>query len=107
MRYPLVTGVQTCALPILTLLMIFRQSPELEMRGRGLWKRDPGDTRKRERSEERRVGRECRSRWAPYEVSSRDWSSDVCSSDLNTLNDIQAIARARDAGEGSLEGGPG
>src|ERR1035438_3990124 len=43
------------------------------------------------RSEERRVGKECRSRRAP-EYSSRrrhtrclsDWSSDVCSSDLGT-----------------------
>src|ERR1035441_9683382 len=42
------------------------------------------------RSEERRVGKECRSRWSPYPSSRRrhtrclsDWSSDVCSSDLN------------------------
>src|ERR1035438_5296036 len=41
------------------------------------------------RSEERRVGKECRSRWSPYHSSKRrhtrclsDWSSDVCSSDL-------------------------
>src|ERR1039458_2849814 len=41
------------------------------------------------RSEERRVGKECRSRWSPYHSSRRrhtrclsDWSSDVCSSDL-------------------------
>src|ERR1035438_8939490 len=41
------------------------------------------------RSEERRVGKECRSRWSPYLSSRRrhtrclsDWSSDVCSSDL-------------------------
>src|ERR1039458_3308305 len=43
----------------------------------------------RTRSEERRVGKECRSRWSPYLSSRRrhtrclsDWSSDVCSSDL-------------------------
>src|SRR5437016_3276211 len=42
------------------------------------------------RSEERRVGKECRSRWSPYNSSRRrhtrlvsDWSSDVCSSDLS------------------------
>src|ERR1035441_6966326 len=42
-----------------------------------------------ERSEERRVRKECRSRWSPYLSSRRrhtrclsDWSSDVCSSDL-------------------------
>src|SRR5436305_2049616 len=41
------------------------------------------------RSEERRVGKEWRSRWAAYHSSrrrhtrcGRDWSSDVCSSDL-------------------------
>ena len=42
------------------------------------------------RSEERRVGKECRSRWSPYpfkqktayEMNLCDWSSDVCSSDL-------------------------
>src|ERR1043166_2125360 len=33
------------------------------------------------RSEERRVGKEWRSRWAT-EIPKRDWSSDVCSSDL-------------------------
>src|SRR3712207_9566809 len=62
-----VTGVQTCALPILTqsipvytqtgidwvnktkmMDVILRHYPELE------------------RSEERRVGKECRSRWSPY-----------------------------------------
>src|SRR5467141_51625 len=43
----------------------------------------------RSRSEERRVGKECRSRWTPYLSRRRrhtrfkcDWSSDVCSSDL-------------------------
>src|SRR5437899_53499 len=42
------------------------------------------------RSEERRVGKECRSRWLRYLSSRRrhtrclsDWSSDVCSSDLS------------------------
>src|ERR1039458_2963665 len=42
-----------------------------------------------DRSEERRVGKECRSRWSPYHSNKRrhtrclsDWSSDVCSSDL-------------------------
>src|SRR5690554_18239 len=39
------------------------------------------------RSEERRVGKECRARWAPesrrrHTRCGRDWSSDVCSSDL-------------------------
>src|SRR6201993_1773510 len=56
-----VTGVQTCALPIsprtvsswsrtTTITTSIRRSP----------------SRCRRRSEERRVGQECRSRWAPY-----------------------------------------
>src|SRR2546430_3172480 len=56
-----VTGVQTCALPI---------SWDLEF----LWSLDFGawnfrrrcQRQKKARSEERRVGKECRSRWSPY-----------------------------------------
>src|SRR5687768_15408749 len=53
------------------------------------------------RSEERRVGKECRSREEPYDSSrrrhtrcSRDWSSDVCSSDLAGRASPFADARA-------------
>src|SRR6266699_4148635 len=54
-----VTGVQTCALPISPLPLGHvqpRQSPKDAPTGR---LRPP-------RSEERRVGKECRSRWSPY-----------------------------------------
>src|SRR2546427_6958559 len=63
-----VTGVQTCALPILASPLPFRV----------LFPRLPGlavmlcsfpdrtNTLVRTRSEERRVGKECRSRWSPY-----------------------------------------
>src|SRR2546430_11417284 len=69
-----VTGVQTCALPI------FRQrtaiedragvpdlaAPSQEARPVGL-ELDAADRRPlHRRSEERRVGKECRSRWSPY-----------------------------------------
>src|SRR5436309_15274375 len=72
-----VTGVQTCALPI-CLVRRIAERPVEECRRR---KRDPQlhatearrqDGREaeeivaRERSEERRVGKECRSRWSPY-----------------------------------------
>src|SRR2546430_4257381 len=81
-----VTGVQTCALPIwkgeagftlpevLTaiLLFIFILGGTLDVfdgfvtRNRTNSKmNDAGDTA-RTRSEERRVGKECRSRWSPY-----------------------------------------
>src|SRR5947209_20440209 len=73
-----VTGVQTCALPISwgTIGRTICRSRSFENDRRNL--RSPGqerpaawtrtDRRKEigERSEERRVGKECRSRWSPY-----------------------------------------
>src|SRR5260370_32028749 len=84
-RYSSVTGVQTCALPIL------RNSdglPEIRVRAetrifeQSIWGSTltrisgrPSEFRTitrfnlqlpRNRSEERRVGKECRSRWSPY-----------------------------------------
>src|SRR2546430_8352346 len=76
-----VTGVQTCALPIFTRLGADRVREEWRRlcRGRRWLKRHPTDERRRlpvwrslvlwrslVRSEERRVGKECRSRWSPY-----------------------------------------
>src|SRR6266511_2268847 len=56
-----VTGVQTCALPILERLK--RSSPDVVL----LDVRMPKMTGiEFLRSEERRVGKECRSRWSPY-----------------------------------------
>src|SRR2546430_3113799 len=58
-----VTGVQTCALPILFTLRA--KSPF--RRPQGIFQRGPArEDRRRQRSEERRVGKECRSRWSPY-----------------------------------------
>src|SRR6201991_2792422 len=62
-RDKLVTGVQTCALPI---------SQQGGGRGQGGGaggggrRRRPGRLRALHRSEERRVGKEGRSRWSPY-----------------------------------------
>src|SRR5215510_1486145 len=65
-RYGHVTGVQTCALPISDHLLggdvdrvgndgqLPPTQPARDLRGGG------------QRSEERRVGKECRSRWSPY-----------------------------------------
>src|SRR5688572_32528415 len=77
-----VTGVQTCALPISHPTAVrrpFRAPPAVagaacatdRRRGRraGAGRRTgaPSPTRsRRHRSEERRVGKECRSRWSPY-----------------------------------------
>src|SRR5439155_12458443 len=59
-----VTGVQTCALPISGGRFGRRRHRRgytgLRRHRRGLWRG------RRLRSEERRVGKECRSRWAPY-----------------------------------------
>ena len=74
------TGVQTCALPILLTASAFAQAPE-KMSYQAVI-RDAGNTLVTSqavgmrlqvlqgsvfgRSEERRVGKECRSRWSPY-----------------------------------------
>src|SRR2546427_6642096 len=68
-----VTGVQTCALPILP------QAQQIDILGRvpirpsrdevehlEPRRQDLADVSSRMRSEERRVGKECRSRWSPY-----------------------------------------
>src|SRR5260370_27658508 len=58
-----VTGVQTCALPILGELS--HEEAQVHTRRAGV---RCGSLRNigRDRSEERRVGKECRSRWSPY-----------------------------------------
>src|SRR5882757_5139473 len=61
-----VTGVQTCALPI---CRGRRARPALRSRRRDRRRagaRDGGRRPGLDRSEERRVGKECRSRWSPY-----------------------------------------
>src|SRR5216684_4695845 len=58
-----VTGVQTCALPISRLLQE-KVSRRCSMAGPPTL--HSGDWATRARSEERRVGKECRSRWSPY-----------------------------------------
>src|SRR2546425_4073485 len=84
-RDKLVTGVQTCALPIYrrsTAQLVDVRSPD-EFTGKVIAPPGMNETAQRgghipsavnvpwaqavqERSEERRVGKECRSRWSPY-----------------------------------------
>src|SRR5258708_31720168 len=65
-RDDLVTGVQTCALPIYSSLsddnsaFDLARLRQLAMSGTSVDRPIGG------RSEERRVGKECRSRWSPY-----------------------------------------
>src|SRR5256885_6812196 len=69
-----VTGVQTCALPILRRLVEFGalKDPDAKKLVRTDLGLIPPERRRTtgqyflERSEERRVGKECRSRWSPY-----------------------------------------
>src|SRR5215207_11135507 len=61
-RDPLVTGVQTCALPIFRLAGSLLGLPKDVL---GLLRGFLGYTQAG-RSEERRVGKECRTRWSPY-----------------------------------------
>src|SRR5215469_18000840 len=57
-----VTGVQTCALPI----SAPRRRPEPGPAPRRRATAREGRIYRPRRSEERRVGKECRSRWSPY-----------------------------------------
>src|SRR2546430_13517531 len=66
-----VTGVQTCALPIWTTTTLRAPSPVVTVTGEGARKvvvvlDTSASMKARDRSEERRVGKECRSRWSPY-----------------------------------------
>src|SRR2546430_13405456 len=58
-----VTGVQTCALPIFAAVVGWLMSAS---RCRCKPRRPTYATERVDRSEERRVGKECRSRWSPY-----------------------------------------
>src|SRR2546425_9563294 len=72
-RDKLVTGVQTCALPIFQAFMVVNQTLILvATENQGLVHHHERlevrlhPARCPPRSEERRVGKECRSRWSPY-----------------------------------------
>src|SRR2546425_10378383 len=88
-RDKLVTGVQTCALPIIQdgIRRMYRDGESIfyyltvmnepyampAMPGdvkdgilNGMYRFRASENKKSKRSEERRVGKECRSRWSPY-----------------------------------------
>src|SRR2546423_8996249 len=73
-RYKLVTGVQTCALPIWARERPSHTSKPMALAGADHVKSTAplvmlllaGARLVAGRSEERRVGKECRSRWSPY-----------------------------------------
>src|SRR2546430_6859776 len=61
-----VTGVQTCALPICSYFRRFESNYYLQQTWHESSREAGGENRHNYRSEERRVGKECRSRWSPY-----------------------------------------
>src|SRR2546429_1706901 len=62
-----VTGVQTCALPICGVPYLYSSTAAAGLRGGSVVRPTYGNSRDNwYRSEERRVGKECRSRWSPY-----------------------------------------
>src|ERR1044071_8738980 len=65
-RYPLVTGVQTCALPIYFAVPLTVNYNEVWSFKTFKKEFDTTTNTVVTRSEERRVGKECRSRWSPY-----------------------------------------
>src|SRR6266404_8259618 len=78
-RDKLVTGVQTCALPI------SRIPPPAAGCGRRVsLKRRMSTSSLASRSEERRVGKECRSRWPPYHSKKKERAVIHSRSHVNT-----------------------
>src|SRR5215216_7781140 len=74
-RDDLVTGVQTCALPISDDVGRSPREPRERLRAAGGrdGRRGGRRARRRRRSEERRVGKECRSRWSPYHSKKKQY----------------------------------
>src|SRR5438034_9417406 len=78
-----VTGVQTCALPIFAFrgLSCLAKARLLDRRHKPIVcpildeapdpLPAPADSHEESRSEERRVGKECRSRWEPYHIKKK------------------------------------
>src|SRR6478672_7767548 len=69
-RYLIVTGVQTCALPIYGGCAHHRAHHPAALSG-------PAAGHGDRRSEERRVGKECRSRWSPYHYKKKKQRLDI------------------------------
>src|SRR5687767_15805379 len=66
-RDKLVTGVQTCALPISIAFGEISATENAPISPKAIAQPQPAaKTTRPIRSEERRVGKECRSRWSPY-----------------------------------------
>src|SRR5437667_769236 len=61
-----VTGVQTCALPISRPQAALDHARDRDVEPRCGLVTPVGRAVRNQRSEERRVGKECRSRWSPY-----------------------------------------
>src|SRR5438046_8976738 len=85
-----VTGVQTCALPISrwgeAAAFFVNAASFVAVIIALLAVRNDGRPRPRRRSEERRVGKECRSRWSPYhEKKKKDKKEGTRTGDTATI----------------------
>src|SRR5215510_16204814 len=86
-----VTGVQTCALPI-----YLRNAGMMALEAQAVGRDDAVELVQRGRSEERRVGKECRSRRPPYHLKKKN-NRDTklfakifyCSNKTKHITDIQ------------------
>src|SRR6266496_1928291 len=92
-----VTGVQTCALPISI------SKPRYEQPARSAATPVVPEPLKGSRSEERRVGKECRSRWAPCHSKKKEKTEEVeravvMCSNLLYAGDATASKARRDGG---------
>src|SRR3712207_9309516 len=91
-----VTGVQTCALPILALLgdgthhvSLDKVIATMRVTGADMHSRykETSEGGLAVRSEERRVGKECRSRWSPYHYKKKSKNSTSSRYDRLVLSD--------------------
>src|SRR5437588_13077420 len=89
-RYHCVTGVQTCALPISSRC----RASATAARCCRSWRRALQPTGAPRRSEERRVGKECRSRWAPYHRKKKKSTTRT----RGLHKDIATVAHVEDRG---------
>src|SRR5687767_16008707 len=89
-RDKLVTGVQTCALPIFReVANLTRLAPAESdwqpLGSRRSRRRDLGTRGANRRSEERRVGKECRSRWSPDHEKKKVQIAHVATTDADIV----------------------
>src|SRR5437879_13406293 len=90
-----VTGVQTCALPILAGLLHDIGKVKIPIEVLTKPGRFSDSERALMRSEERRVGKECRSRWAPEHLKKKRVSRNGCRRESQRMHEDTDVSRDR------------